>query len=149
MMNEKTYRMKDLGVECLIDRVIISAVINVERNLVILNTTQGMLFLTWEGDCCSKCFLAHVSGSEALINNQILSAQNTEWVKLKEDESEVIESMGTTIKTTIGTVTFETRLEHNGYYGGHIMVSDDEPIDQYHSPRDGWEKDAIRPLEDF
>jgi hypothetical protein len=91
-----------------------------------------------------------VSGSEALIGATILEAENAEWSFIKEDRDncEVIESMGTKIKTSTGYVTLESRVEHSGYYGGSILVSDDEPMSQYSSPRDR-EPETLVSLNDF
>ncbi len=129
--------MKDLGISSLVGRTVLKASINDDKDLVVLETDKGKLYLTWEGDCCAKCFLANASGIDSLEGATILEAENAEWKKLKDDEDnfEVVESMGTKLKTTKGHVTLESRVEHNGYYGGEIHVSDDEPMDQYSSPR--------------
>lgn len=147
----KRYAMKDLGLEALVGRKVTSAAINAEKDFVVLETTTGKLYLTWTGDCCARCFLANVAGADALVDATIKSAENAEWKTLKDDEAadDVVETMGTTIKTDKGTVTFESRLEHNGYYGGEIQVSDDEPMDQYSSPRESWQNEALKPLADF
>lgn len=144
----KHYTMKNLGIHILARRTIISAEINDSKDLVILETDKGKLFLTWEGDCCANCFLANVSGTEFLIGATIVSVEDTEWRDISRVQyKDVVECMGTTIRTNKGTVTFETRLHHNGYYGGHILVSDDEPMNQYHSPRD--RKENTVKLTDF
>lgn len=91
----------------------------------------------WEGDCCASCYLAHVSGSADLIGATILSAENSEWVDTPDsnvDDYDQKESMGTVIKTDKGTVTFESRLEHNGFYSGRINVTDCIEMVQNHSP---------------
>lgn len=155
MRSEKSYRMKDLGIEALVGRKVLSAAINDENDLVILETDGGKLFLTWEGGCCSKCYLAHVSGVEFLIGHTIIEAENAEWQKPAgaDDLERVVESMGTKIKTDKGYVNFDSRLEHNGYYSGEILVSDVEPMDQYGSPRYDAEYDPfpkiMNPLSDF
>lgn len=137
--------------ESLVGLTVSKAEINDGNDLIVLTTDKGVRYLTWEGYCCSLCFLAHVNNTKALLNSKIIEVQAAEWKTLKdnEDDYEVIENMGTIVTTTSGIISFETRLEHNGYYAGMIYVSDDEPIDQYHSPRMNWEKDELRPLEDF
>lgn len=134
--------MEDLGIKSLVNREVVDAEINDEHDIVVLTTKTGTLYLTWSGDCCARCFLANVNNSDALIGSTIISVEHTEWNTLKEsdpDNYEVKESMGTTIKTTRGTVTFESRLEHNGYYSGYIQVSDIGPKDEI----------ALQPLKDF
>lgn len=140
-----------LEMENLVGRKVLSAKINKEKNLIVLETDKHSLYLTWEGDCCADCYLAHVSGSDALIGATIIEANNTSWRVIKEQhECEVTESMGTRIKTDKGYVTFETRLEHNGYYSGNILISDEEPLDQYYTPRyDKGTKIDVKSLEDF
>lgn len=147
------HNLEDLGIDSLVGKKIISAKINQEKDLVILDTETGPLFLSWEGDCCSQCYLVNVSGAENLQNATIVSAENAEWkdVQRNEEDYEVIESMGTKIKTDKGYMTFESRLSHNGYYSGNIKVSDIEPMDQYSSPRFDSEEEMglLKTLEDF
>lgn len=143
--------MTDLGMTALVGQTVTAAWINEERDLVVLDTTSGRrLYLTWVGDCCAHCFLANVSGADALIGAEVVEVESAEWVVEREGEFDVVESMGTKIRTTRGYVTFESRLEHNGYYGGEIMVSDTSPMDQYHEHR--YRADdlpGLKPLTDF
>lgn len=142
--------MKDLGIGALVGRTVLGSSINEDRDLMVLSTDKGNLYITWEGDCCAKCFLANVSGSEYLEGSTILEAENAEWkdVSRSEEDYEVLESMGTKIKTSSGYVTMESRVSHNGHYGGSIMVSDVGPMDQYHSRR-GIDNTTLVPLTDF
>lgn len=143
--------VKDIGIVALLGRKVHSAKINLERDLVVLDTDKGKLYLTWEGECCSSCFIAHFSGLENLINSKIMKAHHSSWSQPTQSESyhdNVIQYMGTTLETTRGHVTFETRLEHNGYYSGRIMVSDVGPLGKYGKSRDDRHEDLI-PLEDF
>lgn len=138
-----------LDIDSLAGLEVQSAHINEENDLIQLNTNRGTLYLSWVGDCCAQCFLAHVSGTQFLIDATILSAEHSEWVDTSDsnrEEGYVIESMGTTIKTSKGTVTFESRVSHNGYYGGWIRISD-IPLDQYDDKIEDFS--ALRPLEDF
>jgi hypothetical protein len=152
----KQFRMKDLGLAHLVGKQITGALINDDHDLVVLNVSDGSrLFLTWEGDCCAHCFLAGASGTEALDNATILEVTPSEWNRQpnngKDDDDGVTEKMGCSIKTTRGYCTLESRVEHNGYYGGEVLVSDDEPMDQYQSPRydDPEDYPSLFPLKDF
>ncbi len=128
----KPYSIPNLGIESLVGKKVIDAVINEDKNIIVLETNSGFLFLSWVGDCCAECYLAHINGAENLIGGLILEANNSEWSDVsRNEEYEVIESMGTNIKTDKGYVTFESRVSHNGYYGGRINVSDMCPADQY------------------
>lgn len=107
--------------------------INDDNTIVKLDTDKGDVFLSWWGDCCSLCYLAHISGSEVLKDATILDVQHSEWEDIGGDGYYVMEKMGSTIKTIKGWVTLETRLEHNGYYGGTIEISTKFPVSQYGS----------------
>lgn len=142
--------IEDLGVKALKGRQIIRASVNEAKDLVVIQTTTGNLFLSWQGSCCAHCYLVHIDGSEALCEGAIvLSAENTEWSDILHTDDETIETMGTKIRTDKGLCSFESRVEHNGYYGGDILVSDYQPMDQYHGPINDWLSDKYVPLTDF
>ena len=128
----------DLGMKSLIGVHVKNALINEKHDYVYLDTDQGPFHLTWEGDCCSECFLAHIAGVDALIGHIITDVEEMSWIgrtEKQEDNFAVKETMGTKITTDKGYVTFESRLEHNGYYGGRIMVSRELALNQYHDNR--------------
>jgi len=136
----------DLDINALVGRKILSAEINQEKDLVVLDTDHGKLYLTWVGDCCTNCYLAHFSGADALVGSIVNSVEDTKWDP-KEESGGVTETMGTTIVTSKGYVTFESRAEHNGYYGGWINVSSTGPVDQYRRVSQAIVQ--TKPLEDF
>lgn len=146
------YGMESLEIDSLVGLTITNALINTEKDLVVLGTDQGKRYLSWVGDCCAHCFIEHVSGVEFLIGSKISKAVNAEWVDIsKTEDYGVLQSMGSTIQTDKGILTIETRLSHNGYYGGRIQISKEGPIDQYSSPRFDdfeFEKDLVN-LRDF
>lgn len=147
-----TEYLKDLGTEILVGKFIKDAFINDDKDLVVLDTDQGKLYLTWEGDCCAICYLENMSGVENLIGAKILSVEHMQWKDITQDLNNyiVLESMGTRIKTDKGCVEFETRLDHNGFYAGYIKVSDKSPLSQYNSPRyENYEFPTLKKLEDF
>jgi hypothetical protein len=145
---KRDYSMTDVGLGALVGRKVLAASINAEKDLVALDTDKGKLFLSWVGDCCAHCYLAHMSGADALVGATITSAENAEWKTVSGEryDGEMTEAMGTNLRTDKGHITFESRVEHNGYYGGEIRVSEDAPMDQYHCER---EDDARSPLADF
>lgn len=110
----------------IVDHTIIKAQINKNHDVVVFTTDKGKLYLIWESGCCSSCFIQHVTLS-GNWKNKIIKAYNKEWTKQPRDVSEeglpsVIESMGSVIVTENGSIEFETRLEHTGYYAGYIVV---------------------------
>ncbi len=121
-----------MEINSLVGQTVLSAQINETKDIVILDTDRGRMYLTWVGDCCAQCFLANFSGSANLVGSTILHVEHSEWKTIQEDSScDVIESMGTKMKTSKGYVDFESRVSHNGYYGGWIEISDNDPLDQY------------------
>lgn len=139
----------------LVGRKVFDVKINEQKDYVYILTDKGPLHLTWVGDCCAHCFIAHIDGSEFLKNSKIIEIETAEWIREETDDFEVKDSMGTKIKTDKGYITIETRLEHNGYYGGEILISSKAPIGQY-----GWplhkndiefnkEFNDMKPLTDF
>lgn len=144
-------------IEELVGRKITKAEINSGHNDVRLETEKGALFLSWNGDCCSKCYLYHIEGSENLKDAEILEAEDMTFSEKTEPDEEhwydnVIESMGTRFKTTKGYVTFESRLEHNGFYGGRVSLTYGHAIDQYTGIRNAEnieEYGEFKDLEDF
>ena len=131
--------VKNNSMKPLVGQKVYLALIAPTKDVVILATESGPFYLTWGGDCCAKCFLGGVSGAEALVGSTILGVEHSEWVSALNISGDyyddVVESMGTKIKTDKGYVTLETRLEHNGYYGGWILVSRERPeMDIFNSP---------------
>ena len=140
-------KVRDTGFKYLEGKKIKSAAINPSKDVVVLKTEEESIYLTWSGDCCAYCFLAHVEGASNLNDAQILSVEQLDWKQQSEEDYEVVETMGTKIKTSKGYVVLETRLEHNGYYSGTIEISNIAPIGNYSdyltTPTD------LKPLEDF
>jgi len=148
----RTSHMKDDGLASLVGLKVTEAFVNADKDVVVLKTADGDRYLSWHGDCCAHCFLANVEGAENLKGAEILTVECAEWVQGEDKENyEVIDSMGTKIKTTKGYVALETRVEHNGYYGGEISVSKICPIGQYSNPMYGEKNNVVEftELQDF
>ena len=109
------------------------AEINKENNLVVLTTDKGSFYLSFQGDCCAQCYLAHANGVDNLVGSTINDVEQSEWVSDDTEDYSVTETMGVKLTTSKGYVDFETRVEHNGYYGGYILVDQVGPLDQYNS----------------
>lgn len=142
------YDAKDLGMTSLIGRFVKGAKI-FDSDVVVLNTDLGPMYLTWSGDCCASCYLANISGADNLMGAKILEIETAEWKRKENDDFDVVETMGTKIKTEKGYVTLETRLEHNGFYCGQIAVSDKAPIDNYGSYLKVPSESDLKELKDF
>lgn len=130
---KRTYSEQDIGIKSLVGKKVLSALINDEKDAIILNTDDGNYFLKWQGDCCAQCYIAHFNGADLLVGATILEAENTQWsdISRNDDDLDVLETMGTKIKTDKGYVDIETRLSHNGFYSGMVNVSKEGFIDAY------------------
>lgn len=129
---------KSLEMSDLIGHTIKKAFIASQDVVLLITITGKRFYLSWTGDCCAKCFLAHVNNSEALIGATVLKVESTDWkseltvnmaVYFEEDDEQ--QTMGTTFYTTKGIVIFETRLEHNGHDSGEIKIHNEFPLNQY------------------
>lgn len=154
--------MNNQDLNRLIGLKITSAVINETNDVIELTVVQdtvvdalsqdeGNLYITFEGECCAKCYVYHVNGAENLVGATITNAETTSWITNPEPDPpayEVIETMGLMLTTTKGYVAFETRLEHNGYYGGALVITRGSVQDVY-SLRYDDEIYKFRELKDF
>lgn len=123
--------MEYLDTNDLVGLEVKNALVNPSNDVVLLETDKGNFYLSWYGDCCANCFLANFNGIDSLIGSTILEVNHSEWTNLSNDDDyEVVDSMGTNIKTTKGYVSFETRVSHNGYYGGSINITKDS-VNEY------------------
>lgn len=148
-MSKRTYNEKTLDPSSLVGRTILDIKINSDKDAIKLTTDDGEYFLSWDGDCCAHCYIQHISMPAKLIGSIILEAEHSTWSYIKNDRDncEVEEAMGTKIKTDQGYFDIETRVSHNGYYGGMINISMNGFVDQYSCLRDDVICDQV--LEDF
>lgn len=106
--------------------------------------------MTFVGDCCAHCFMAHVSGYQRYFT--ILDAQSSEWIETSSESDRescnVKAQMGLKIKTNKGYFDIDIRVEHNGYYGRKVELSTNYPLDQYSVPWD-FENEKFKELQDF
>lgn len=134
-------RGNNMETKDLIGLTVKSALINGSKDVVVLETDKGKITLAWEGDCCASCYLANFNGIDALIGAIITEVEHSQWEIINDLDYNVLESMGTKIKTNKGYVDFETRVEHNGYYGGYLNV--------YKQPEHDLDLSEFKPLDDF
>jgi hypothetical protein len=108
--------------------------------------------MTFTGDCCAKCFIANVSGYPKYDGFKVLEVEQSEWKKTTTEEDEenfdVKEQMGIKLKTDKGYFDLDTRVEHNGFYGGRAQLSTQYPLGQYGDPWN-FEGEQFEELVDF
>lgn len=127
-------------IDFLTGKTISNILINKTKDILILyisgasyNDEVKVVYMTFVGECCAKCFIANVSG----ITRKRFTIQSIEPIEWKDhplsdpDNDIVIACAGVKIKTDRGYIDIDTRLEHNGYYGGKIILSTNCPIGQY------------------
>ncbi len=140
-MYHEALELKDL-----IGRTVISVYINSDKDLLRFNFTDGSLFLSATGDCCSTSWYEHISGLDWLIGSPIVSAEEIEMPNAKGNEYELVQCYGYKLKTDKGIFEIEMRNESNGYYGGSMEIHE-KALDTYHNER---ELPKLKPLiEDF
>lgn len=76
------------------------------------------------GDCCARCYVQHVSGSEALSGATIQEIGAVGGAREEGTYGDVSDTWGHLITTNKGRCTIEMRVEHNGYYGGSLDFSE-------------------------
>ncbi len=94
-----------------------------------ISTNCGVFVCTPEGDCCASCYIQHISGTEALaVGAVIASVEDIELPDVPDDErsDEVSHVWGHKIRTDKGWCSIEMRVDHNGYYGGWLSVSEQD-----------------------
>lgn len=88
-------------------------------------TSDGSYRLSPVGDCCSQCYVQHVSGTLALKPGaRVVSVEDIGSVPTDAElaAADVLEAWGHRIITDRGLCSIEMRLDHNGYYGGALEV---------------------------
>jgi hypothetical protein len=86
-------------------------------------TKVHIIRLMPECDCCSHCYIQHVSGADTLQNATIASVETLETRTENDPDGDVLDVWGHRITTNKGTCTIEMRLVHNGYYSGQFVLS--------------------------
>lgn len=113
--------------------------INPEKDLLVLETSDGLYKIYVEADCCSRSWIEHISGVKEVIGKDLISfvstemktgwasrmplADASEWYKKEKINGDgVLEYYRTQIKSTGGDLTLEYRNESNGYYGANLKL---------------------------
>lgn len=108
---------------------------------IVLVTNKGIVQLSPEGDCCARCYITDIDGSECLLGN-VKEVESLTRPEVPADEcNDVSDVWGHRIHTDNGICTIGMRVDHNGYYGGSLTAC--KGHDDLESYGD------IKPLEDF
>ncbi len=90
--------------------------------ILVLETTTGVVHLTPEGDCCARAYLEAVAGAEALTDATITEVEDLECTREERGDSDVLDTWGHRIHTTRGICTLDLRTSHNGWYSGSLSA---------------------------
>jgi hypothetical protein len=96
-------------------------------NLYLVLDNNKVIELYPEGDCCSHCYIQHVSGTPALIGGVIAKIEDIKSIATEEEKknADVLEAWGHRFYIQgKGIFDIEMRLNHNGYYGGWVNVTE-------------------------
>lgn len=104
--------------------------------MLIFQTDKGLISFLVEGDCCSRSWIEHFEGVEALLGKTVISTEdimiNNVFPRNEYDETidehgnahEYLQSYGVKLTTTAGRAQIEYRNSSNGYYGGWMNEGD-------------------------
>src|SRR6185436_10130152 len=124
----------------LLGKKIIAMHINAEKDLIVFDLEGGKIYASAVGDCCSRSYFQHLSGTEALLGHKVNAIMEHESVETvgadKTPDSDCEQKYGWTFITTRGRADLDMRNDSNGYYGGEVIV-DENPLGQYHEERKG------------
>ena len=73
------------------------------------------------GYCCATVWFESVDVDPGALGGVVTAVQVMEWHEMEDEPGDVEEMMRWRITTDRGEVNIETRLSHNGYYGGDVM----------------------------
>jgi hypothetical protein len=110
----------------LIGKKILSIQINDDQSILAFNTEQGVVAYEAEGDCCSECWFADITGVHALLGATVRSSDevdlenyNVDDGRCRQDEDE---AYGFKLTTDKGYTDIVFRNSSNGFYGGWINL---------------------------
>lgn len=123
------------GWEPLLGKTIRAVRTNKSKNVIQMATRTGtIVYLTAEGECCSRSWFEHLNGLEALLGHPITRVVEREMPEDTKGD-DVTRYYGWTIETPRGRCDVEMRNESNGYYGGDCVVSTEPFGDGRHEAR--------------
>jgi hypothetical protein len=97
--------------------------VTLEDNRINLWFTDGScLKISDEGQsCCEKRYITTSDDLPYFSKTKLVDIKTSPGDSIEDEWSEFHEIMFLNVVTELGTVTFETHVEHNGYYGGFSM----------------------------
>jgi hypothetical protein len=108
---------------------------------LVFRTVEGKHFrFDTQNDCCNSVWINHVTGLsvvgdgnvfDILRGAEVLAVEDKGWNDNREGEDgyEVIQDGFWTIRTDRGYIDIEVRNSHNGYYGGSLVFSGQDNIE--------------------
>lgn len=99
---------------------------------------RTIYMLAPEGDCCARAYVQGVSIAYALKDAKVTAVEDIETTERPTmgSSDNVVDCWGHRIHTTKGTCTIDCRTVHNGYYSGHMVISQVTEVPKNAKPLD-------------
>ena len=120
---------------------VVEAQVSIDKTLVRLQDAEGrVVWLSAVGDCCSNSWFEHIDGmappftltEEPEFDRWMEPKKEVrDWNNPDDSGKDVLKIYAIKFKTNRGRASLELRNASNGYYGGTVEVSEEQPIDQY------------------
>ena len=86
--------------------------------------TEGKDFdFECHGDCCAHAYIATIQNVECLIGQEV-TAVLAEESSHEDYTFQFVDNVFYSINTSKGSCHMDFRVEHNGYYGGDLILRD-------------------------
>jgi hypothetical protein len=119
-MNLKTF---DTITKDIIGEKIVAVNLNTkdDRIEIDLNGGNRVILLDRGQSCCERRYITTDDDLSTMIGSTFQGAETTGYEEREAEYDDVHEVTFLLVHTSVGTYTFETHNEHNGYYGGFIV----------------------------
>lgn len=94
-------------------------------------TDQGLQIYSALGDCCSDSWFEHLSGVKDILGKVITGVTEIECAEVmgtKQEVDRVYSYKFTLGEEAVGRFEVEMRNSSNGYYGGSVEISVNDPL---------------------
>lgn len=96
-----------------------------DKMAILFQTDQGDIIGRADGDCCSQRWIEHVTLPCNGFPCVVLSTEERNLDKdIRDNDGELIQFYGFSIKTDRGDIEIDYRNSSNGYYGGNLSFDD-------------------------
>jgi hypothetical protein len=87
---------------------------------------DGIQHFMVEGECCSRSWIEHMEFPSDIKGATLLSVHHSPITVTELAEYDILKVYETCFRTDKGDIILEYRNSSNGYYGGELIMLDDE-----------------------